>query len=41
MRVLAVLALDEVAEILGISPAPADRYWAYARAWLYNGIPSK
>ena len=25
---------DEAAEVLGISPTTADRYWAYARAWL-------
>lgn len=25
---------DEAAEVLGISPATADRMWRYARAWL-------
>jgi hypothetical protein len=24
--------------VLGISPATADRYWAYARAWLHQQI---
>ena len=26
--------LAEAAEVLGISPTTADRWWAYARAWL-------
>jgi DNA-directed RNA polymerase specialized sigma24 family protein len=25
---------DHAAQILGISPKTADRYWVYARAWL-------
>ena len=28
------LSLDAAAAVLGISPATADRWWAYARAWL-------
>jgi RNA polymerase sigma factor (TIGR02999 family) len=28
------LGLDAAATILGISPSTADRWWAYARAWL-------
>jgi RNA polymerase sigma factor (TIGR02999 family) len=28
------LSLDAAASVLGISPATADRWWAYARAWL-------
>jgi RNA polymerase sigma factor (TIGR02999 family) len=28
------LGLAEAAEVLGISPTTADRWWAYARAWL-------
>ena len=27
--------MPEAAEALGISTATAERYWAYARAWLY------
>ena len=34
LRIFAGLTLAEAAEILGLSPATADRYWAYARAWL-------
>ncbi len=36
LRFFAGLTMDEAASILGISPATADRYWAYARAWLYS-----
>jgi RNA polymerase sigma factor (TIGR02999 family) len=35
LRYFAGLSLDQAAEALGISPATADRYWAYARAWLH------
>ena len=28
------LSLDAAAELLDISPSTADRWWAYARAWL-------
>jgi RNA polymerase sigma factor (TIGR02999 family) len=34
MRYFAGLTGDQTAEILGISPKTADRYWVYARAWL-------
>jgi DNA-directed RNA polymerase specialized sigma24 family protein len=37
-RVTTGLTLDEAATVLGISPATADRYWAYARAWLHQEI---
>ena len=32
------LKIDEASEILGISEATAKRWWAYARAWLYEEI---
>jgi RNA polymerase sigma factor (TIGR02999 family) len=35
LRYFAGLTIAEVAEILGISTATADRDWAYARAWLH------
>ena len=38
LRYFAGLTLDQVAETLGISPATADRDWAYARAWLYQEL---
>ena len=38
MRYFAGLTVEQAAEILGISRRTADRYWAYARAWLYQEI---
>jgi RNA polymerase sigma factor (TIGR02999 family) len=38
LRYFAGLKLDECANVLGISPATADRWWAYARAWLHLEI---
>ena len=34
LRFFSGLTKHEAAEALGISPATADRYWAYARSWL-------
>ena len=34
LRYFAGLTTREAAEAIGISTATADRYWAYARAWL-------
>ena len=34
LRVFAGLTIAQAAEILGLSSSTADRYWAYARAWL-------
>jgi RNA polymerase sigma factor (TIGR02999 family) len=34
LRYFAGLSIREAAAALGISTATADRYWAYARAWL-------
>ena len=38
LRYFAGLSVQEAAEALGISRATADRYWAYAKAWLYCAI---
>jgi RNA polymerase sigma factor (TIGR02999 family) len=38
LRHFAGLTVDEAAEALNISPATADRNWAYARAWLHAEI---
>jgi RNA polymerase sigma factor (TIGR02999 family) len=35
LRCFAGLSHQEAAEALGISRATADRYWAYAKSWLY------
>jgi RNA polymerase sigma factor (TIGR02999 family) len=34
LRYFAGLTGEQAAEILGISPKTADRYWVYTRAWL-------
>jgi RNA polymerase sigma factor (sigma-70 family) len=38
LRYFAGLSIREAAEALGISTATADRYWAYARAWLQREL---
>jgi RNA polymerase sigma factor (TIGR02999 family) len=35
LRYFAGLTIPQAAEVLGISTNTADRYWAYARAWLH------
>jgi len=38
LRYFAGLSVQQAAEMLGISSATADRYWSYARAWLFHEI---
>jgi RNA polymerase sigma factor (TIGR02999 family) len=38
LRYFAGLTLDEAAVALGVSPATADRDWAFARAWLHREL---
>jgi RNA polymerase sigma factor (TIGR02999 family) len=38
LRYFAGLTLDQVAKVLDVSPATADRHWAYARAFLYREL---
>src|SRR5262249_3026866 len=38
LRFFGGLSVEEAARCLGISRATADRYWAYARAWLYDRV---
>jgi RNA polymerase sigma factor (TIGR02999 family) len=38
LRFFAGLSVEEAAQCLDISRATADRYWAYARAWLYDRL---
>ena len=38
LRYFVGLKIEEAAEVLGISPATAKRWWAFARAWLYHEI---
>ena len=38
LRYFAGLTIEQVAGILNISRATADRYWSYSRAWLFDEI---
>ena len=38
LRYFTGLSVQESADVLGISRATADRYWAYAKVWLYCAI---
>jgi RNA polymerase sigma factor (TIGR02999 family) len=38
LHYFAGLTMEQAAEVLGISARTAKRYWAYARAWLYDEI---
>ena len=38
LRFFAGLTLDEAADVLGVVRRTADRYWAFARSWLYAAL---
>lgn len=38
LRFFAGCSIREAAQTLGISTSTADRYWVYARAWLYASL---
>ncbi|MGO9462983.1 MAG: ECF-type sigma factor [Isosphaeraceae bacterium] len=38
LRFFAGITVSEAAEVLGISLATAERYWTYARTWLYTEL---
>jgi len=38
LRYFAGLTAEQAGRVLGISRATADRYWTFARSWLYNEI---
>jgi RNA polymerase sigma factor (TIGR02999 family) len=38
LRYFSGCSLEQAAEILGISRATAQRYWTYAKAWLYGQL---
>ncbi len=40
LRYFVGLKIEESAEVLGISEATAKRWWAYARAWLFEAVRS-
>jgi RNA polymerase sigma factor (TIGR02999 family) len=41
LRYFAGLSVQEAADALGISRATADRYWAYAKVWLYRAVAGR
>ena len=41
LRFFAGLTLEEAASTLGIARRSADRYWAFARSWLYDALKSQ
>jgi RNA polymerase sigma factor (TIGR02999 family) len=41
LRYFTGLSVQEAADALGISRATADRYWSYARTWLYCELSGK
>jgi len=36
LRFFGGLTLDEAAQVLGVTSRTADRYWAFARVWLFD-----
>ena len=38
LRYFAGLTVEQAGQLLGISRATADRYWTFARTWLYQEI---
>jgi RNA polymerase sigma factor (TIGR02999 family) len=38
LRYFAGLTVEQAGQILGVSRATADRYWTFARAWLYREV---
>jgi RNA polymerase sigma factor (TIGR02999 family) len=39
LRFFAGLDEQEIAELLNLSPRTVERYWSYAKAWLFERIP--
>jgi RNA polymerase sigma factor (TIGR02999 family) len=38
LRLFGGLTLEEAAQVLGVTDRTADRYWAFARVWLFDEI---
>jgi RNA polymerase sigma factor (TIGR02999 family) len=38
LRFYAEMTLEEAATVLGVTRRTADRYWAFARAWLFDAL---
>jgi RNA polymerase sigma factor (TIGR02999 family) len=41
LRFFAGLTLDEAAKAMGIGRRTADRYWAFARSWIFDALKSQ
>jgi RNA polymerase sigma factor (TIGR02999 family) len=41
LRFFAGLTQEEAGEVLGVTRRTADRYWAYARAWLLHAMEGR
>ncbi len=41
LRFFAGLTLEEASTALGIAPRTADRYWVFARSWLYDELRAR
>jgi len=41
LRYFAGLSVEEAADLLGVSRATPDRYWRYAKTWLYCALPRR
>lgn len=41
LRFFGGLSVEEAAAVIGISRATADRYWGYARAWLFDRLSAE
>jgi len=40
LRYFAGLTLEQASQVLDISPSTAQRYWVYAKAWLFRRVRS-
>ena len=38
LRFFGGLSVEDAGRVLGIARATADRYWSYARVWLYSAL---
>jgi len=38
LRFFGGLAMEEIAEVIGVSKATVEREWAFAKAWLYDAL---
>jgi DNA-directed RNA polymerase specialized sigma24 family protein len=41
LRYFAGMTVPQAAAVLGIAPSTADKYWAFAKAWLRTEMESE